>query len=327
MMAEWKAAGRAGSEDQALWQQFRGARDRVFALRRELAAARQRRREEIKVAKEGLITEARAVGNLPPEELQAELDRLMAAWKRAGSAGRDADDELWQQFREARGVGFSKLRQAAARAERSAANAAATAEQTVVAAQRMAFSDSAVSRDEVERLERNFDRAADTVEPEVKEQFQEALGRLRTAPPRSRRPCPAATRCRRRASSSSRTSASSSSASSSSAPRAAASWAGPRSGSPRSARSSSAWPPSWAPEHSLILQGVMDPELVALRDRYRAFMEAHVYPNEMALTPRTPPPTRSWPSCASGPGPRGCGRRTSAPRRAARAADSSPTRT
>ena len=65
-MAEWKAAGRAGSEDQALWQQFRGARDRVFALRRELAAARQRRREEIKVAKEGLIAEARAVGSLPP---------------------------------------------------------------------------------------------------------------------------------------------------------------------------------------------------------------------------------------------------------------------
>jgi alkylation response protein AidB-like acyl-CoA dehydrogenase len=27
----------------------------------------------------------------------------------------------------------------------------------------------------------------------------------------------------------------------------------------------------------------MDPELVALRDRYRAFMEAHVYPNEQAL--------------------------------------------
>ena len=179
MMAEWKAAGRAGSEDQALWQQFRGARDRVFALRRELAAARQRRREEIKVAKEGLIAEAKAVGGLPPEELQAELDRLMTAWKRAGSAGRDADDELWQQFREARGVGFSRLRQAAARAERSAANAAATAEQTVVAAQRMAFSDADVTRDEVERLERNFARAADAVEPEVKEQFQEALGRLK----------------------------------------------------------------------------------------------------------------------------------------------------
>jgi hypothetical protein len=179
LMAEWKAAGRAGSEDQALWQQFRGARDRVFALRRELAAARQRRREEIKVAKEGLIAEARAVGGLAPEELQAELDRLMAAWKHAGSAGRDADDELWQQFREARGVGFSRLRQAAARAERSAANAAATAEQTVVAAQRMAFSDSAVSKDEVERLERTFARAAETAPTEVKEQFEEAVGRLR----------------------------------------------------------------------------------------------------------------------------------------------------
>jgi hypothetical protein len=103
----------------------------------------------------------------------------MTAWKHAGSAGRDADDELWQQFREARGVGFSKLRQAAARAERSAASAAATAEQTVVAAQRMAFSDADVSRDEVERLERTFARAADTVDAEVKEQFQEAVGRLR----------------------------------------------------------------------------------------------------------------------------------------------------
>ena len=49
----------------------------------------------------------------------------------------------------------------------------------MVAAQRMAFSDSAVSKDEVERLERNFARAAETVAPEVKEQFEEAVGRLR----------------------------------------------------------------------------------------------------------------------------------------------------
>jgi Domain of Unknown Function (DUF349) len=179
LMAEWKAAGRAGSEDQALWQQFRAARDRVFALRRELAAARQRRRDDVKVAKEGLIEEARAVGSLPPEQLQAELDRLMTAWKRAGSAGRDTDDALWQQFREARGVGFSRLRQANARAERQAQSAAAAAEQTVVAAQRMAFSDSAVSQDDVDRLERTFARASDTVDAETKEQFQEALGRLR----------------------------------------------------------------------------------------------------------------------------------------------------
>ena len=32
----------------------------------------------------------------------------------------------------------------------------------------------------------------------------------------------------------------------------------------------------------------MDPALVALRDRYRAFMEAHVYPNEMALYAEDP---------------------------------------
>jgi len=179
LMAEWKAAGRAGSEDQALWQQFRAARDRVFALRRELAAARQRRREDVKVAKQGLIEEAKNAVNLPPEQLQAELDRLMTAWKRAGSAGRDNDDALWQEFRAARGAGFSRLRQAAARAERQAANAAHAAEATVVAAQRMAFSDSAVSQDDVARLERTFARASDTVDSETKEQFEEALGRLR----------------------------------------------------------------------------------------------------------------------------------------------------
>jgi hypothetical protein len=179
LMAEWKAAGRAGSEDQALWQQFRAARDRVFALRRELAAARQRRREDVKVAKQGLIEEAKNAVNLPPDQLQAELDRLMTAWKRAGSAGRDNDDALWQEFRAARGAGFSRLRQAASRAERQAANAAQAAEQTVVAAQRMAFSDSAVSQDDVARLERNFARASDTVDTETKEQFEEALGRLR----------------------------------------------------------------------------------------------------------------------------------------------------
>jgi hypothetical protein len=179
LMAEWKAAGRAGSEDQALWQQFRGARDRVFALRRELAAARQRRRDDVKVAKQGLIEEARNAVNLPPDQLQAELDRLMTAWKRAGSAGRDNDDALWQEFRAARGAGFSRLRQATARAERQAANAAQAAEQTVVAAQRLAFSDSAVSQDDVDRLERTFARASDTVDTETKEQFQEALGRLR----------------------------------------------------------------------------------------------------------------------------------------------------
>ena len=71
----------------------------------------------------------------------------------------------------------------------------------------------------------------------------------------------------------------------------------------------------------------MDPELVALRDRYRAFMEAHVYPNEMALYAEDAAADALLLSCASAPAPRACGRRTSAPRRAARAVASSRTPT
>ena len=50
----------------------------------------------------------------------------------------------------------------------------------MVAAQRMAFSDSAVSQDEVDRLERTFARASPARSTRrSKEQFEEALGRLR----------------------------------------------------------------------------------------------------------------------------------------------------
>ena len=179
LMAEWKAAGRAGSEDQALWQQFRGARDRVFALRRELAAARQRRRDDVKVAKEGLIEEAKNAVNLPQEQLQAELDRLMTAWKRV-RLGRPR-----QRRRAVAGVPRRARRRVLPAASgggpgrAAGCNAAQAAEQTVVAAQRMAFSDSAVSQDDVARLERSFARASGTVDAETKEQFEEALGRLR----------------------------------------------------------------------------------------------------------------------------------------------------
>ncbi len=178
LMGEWKAAGRAGNEDQALWHQFRGARERVFALRREAAAARQRRREEIKAGKEALIEEAKALATLATEGLQEALDRSMTAWKQAGSAGKDADDELWGRFREARGAAFGRLRQLAVRAEREAARAAQSAERAVFAAQRAAFSGGAVSETEVEKLKQTFARAADTVGEEVREQFQEAVGRL-----------------------------------------------------------------------------------------------------------------------------------------------------
>ena len=180
MLEEWKAAGRAGSEDQTLWVQFRAVRDRAFTLRRELVAARGRARDESKAAKEAMIAAAQAAPrDLDVDALQALLDEQMAAWKQIPSAGRDADEALWQRFREARGAGFSRLRGIQQRKERERDRSSASVGGTVEHAQRLAFSDAPVTDDDVARLEKAFARGADTASAEVRGGFDEAIGRLR----------------------------------------------------------------------------------------------------------------------------------------------------
>jgi hypothetical protein len=180
LLEEWKQAGRAGAEDQTLWVQFRAARDRAFTLRRELVAVRQRNRETAKLAKEALIEAAAATPkDLDPEALQVALDEQMAAWKKVGSAGRDNDEALWLRFREARGAGFSRLRQVSQRKERETANAARSAEDAVEAAKRVAFSDAPVTHDDVAKLERQFERGSSAADEEARGQFTEAIARIK----------------------------------------------------------------------------------------------------------------------------------------------------
>jgi hypothetical protein len=180
MLEEWKAAGRAGGEDQTLWLAFRAARDRAFTLRREIVAVRQRNRGVAKAAKEAMIEAAAATPKeLEIDALQAAMDEQMAQWKKVGSAGREADEELWQRFRDARGPGFSRLRQVQQRAEREAATVARSAEDAAAAAERLGFSDSKVSDADVTRLERQFERGAASADPEVKAKFDEALVRVK----------------------------------------------------------------------------------------------------------------------------------------------------
>ena len=71
----------------------------------------------------------------------------------------------------------------------------------------------------------------------------------------------------------------------------------------------------------------MDPELVALRERYRAFMEAHVYPNEMALYAEDDAADALMAELRERARAEGLWAPPSARRRAARASASSPTPT
>ena len=100
LMEEWKRAGTAGREqDEALWQRFREARRTFFNRRNAHFAELKQSRTAAREAKEALIVRA---GELAPstdfDGTFAAMQDLLEEWKRAGSAGRDIDEQLWERF-------------------------------------------------------------------------------------------------------------------------------------------------------------------------------------------------------------------------------------
>ena len=100
LMEEWKRAGTAGREqDEALWHRFSEARRTFFNRRNAHFAELKQSRAAAREAKEALIVRA---GELAPstdfEDTFAAMQDLLEEWKRAGSAGRDIDDQLWERF-------------------------------------------------------------------------------------------------------------------------------------------------------------------------------------------------------------------------------------
>jgi uncharacterized small protein (DUF1192 family) len=110
LMEEWKRSGSAGREqDEALWQRFNEAR-RVFFNRRSAHFAELKEsRAEAREAKEAPI--ARAEELAPSTDYDGgftAMQDLLDEWKRAGSAGRDVDEQLWQRFHDARDPFFER---------------------------------------------------------------------------------------------------------------------------------------------------------------------------------------------------------------------------
>jgi Domain of Unknown Function (DUF349) len=100
LMEEWKRAGTAGREqDEALWHRFKEARRTFFNRRSAHFAELKQSRAAAREAKETLIVRA---GELAPstdyDETFTAMQDLLEEWKRAGSAGRDIDDQLWERF-------------------------------------------------------------------------------------------------------------------------------------------------------------------------------------------------------------------------------------
>ena len=110
LMEEWKAAGSAGREhDEELWQRFKKARSTFFARRKRHFADLRKSRAEARERKEALIERAAELApSTDYEATFAAMQELLEEWKRAGSAGRDVDDRLWERFHAARDPFFER---------------------------------------------------------------------------------------------------------------------------------------------------------------------------------------------------------------------------
>jgi hypothetical protein len=110
LMEEWKHAGSAGREqDEVLWHRFSEARRTFFNRRSAHFAELKQSRTAAREAKEALI--ARAEELAPSTDFDgtfAAMQDLLEEWKRAGSAGRDIDDQLWERFHAVRDPFFER---------------------------------------------------------------------------------------------------------------------------------------------------------------------------------------------------------------------------
>ncbi|WP_035840863.1 DUF349 domain-containing protein [Kitasatospora azatica] len=104
----WKGLPRLDRKsDDELWHRFSHARS-VFSKHRKAHFAQlDAEREQARAVKERLVTEAEALSSSTEwGDTAARYRDLMAQWKAAGRAQRDAEDELWARFRGAQDVFF-----------------------------------------------------------------------------------------------------------------------------------------------------------------------------------------------------------------------------
>lgn len=106
---EWKQIkGVDRKTDDQLWKRFSTARDAFAKARGAHFAALDRQRESAKEAKQAIVAEAQSLADSTDwAPTAARMKALMAEWKAAGRAPRDAEDKLWNEFRTAQDTFFA----------------------------------------------------------------------------------------------------------------------------------------------------------------------------------------------------------------------------
>ncbi|KUJ64801.1 DNA repair protein [Streptomyces albus subsp. albus] len=104
----WKGLPRLDRKsDDELWHRFSHARSAFSKRRKAHFASLDAQREDARKVKEKLVAEAEALsGSTDWGATAARYRELMADWKAAGRAQREAEDDLWNRFRGAQDVFF-----------------------------------------------------------------------------------------------------------------------------------------------------------------------------------------------------------------------------
>lgn len=135
----WKALPRLDRRaDDELWHRFSHARS-VFSKRRKAHfASLDAQREEARRTKEKLVTEAQALSDSTDwGPTAARYRELMAEWKAAGRAQREAEDDLWNRFRGAQDVFFAARSEVFAERDSSERDNLALKEELVTEAEKL----------------------------------------------------------------------------------------------------------------------------------------------------------------------------------------------
>jgi hypothetical protein len=109
LLEEWKAAPHAERAAEAvLWKRLSAARNAFTKRRKAYFATLEAEREDVKARKEKLCADAEALSDSTDWGPTTSAYReLMAQWKTAGRADREAEAELWKRFRSAQDKFFN----------------------------------------------------------------------------------------------------------------------------------------------------------------------------------------------------------------------------
>jgi hypothetical protein len=185
ILEEWKTIrGVDRKTDDALWRRFGKARETFNRRRGSHFAELDRQRSAAKTRKEEIVTEAEQLAQSTEWGPTAgRFKQLMADWKAAGRAPKEADEALWQRFRAAQDAFFARRAAAHSNRDTELISNARRKEELLAEAERIDLSgDLEAARAHLHRIQERWEAVGHV----PRERMRELEGRLRAVEERVR---------------------------------------------------------------------------------------------------------------------------------------------